>query len=94
LFDRRLIYEAKPAASPTAKGQMLPSLAGTFTIAARGRHVLTAEVVGSNTKAQIEWDAGSAASPWVVVRYYPGRANPAEPPFFAFAFQRTAYKIK
>jgi len=93
-FDRQLIYEAKPSASPTTKGQMLPSLAGKFPIAARGRHVLSAEVVATNTKAQIEWGTGSAASPWIVIHYYPGRATPAESPFFSFALQRNAYKIK
>lgn len=85
-LDRKLIYEGEPERAG------IPVLAGTLELHGSGRHVLIAEVASGPAKAQLEWVPH--ADSWVVIRYYPGRAEPGEPAFFTFSLQGSAYKLK
>lgn len=93
-LDRKLIYEATPSKASLGIHGVLSEVAGSFDLSARGRHVLVAKVSGSQTKAQLEWDANGTPYNWVVVRYYPGRQKSSEPPFFTFSLQHERFMLK
>lgn len=83
-LDRKLIHEGTPARSSLSPNPTIPAVAGTFALDSTVRHVLTAEAPATHTKAQLEWTPRLDGSAWVVIRYYPGRSEPGEPPFFTF----------
>ena len=93
-LDRKVIYEGMPTRASLGVHGVLSIVAGTFELSDKGRHVLVAEVPSGQTKAQFEWMPQNDPSPWVVIRYYPGRPEPGEPSFFTFSLQGEAYRLR
>jgi hypothetical protein len=93
-LDRKLIYQATPTKESLGVHGVLSEKAGSFDLSAPGSHVLIAKVPGSQIKAQLEWVANENKNTWVVVRYYPGRNEPSEPPFFIFSLQGEPFLLK
>lgn len=93
-LDRKVIYEATATAAKRGVHGATSEVAGSFDISGPGPHILVAEVPGSPVKAQLEWVPAHTQSDWVVVRYYGGRPEPFEPPFFTLSLQRSKFMLK
>ena len=91
-LDGKVIFEGLPVQSSLSNIPTTPTLAGPFALQAGIRHILWAEAPATSTRAQLEWTPRLDGSAWVVIHYYPGRHEPALPPFFTFALQGNSYK--
>ena len=90
--DGKVIFEGLPVRSSLGNIPTTPTQAGPFALQAGSRHILWAEAPATSTRAQLEWTPRLDGSAWVVIHYYPGRHDPAVPPFFTFALQGNSYK--
>ena len=93
-LDRKLIHDAVPERSRLGEPSMLPALAGVIETEDGAPHALVVEAAASGAKARFEWTAASVRSPWLVIRYYPGRSADGEPAFFTFSLQAAASVLK
>lgn len=93
-LDGKVIFDGLPTASSLSNIATIPAVAGPFALVAGSRHSLIAEVPATNIKARLEWTPRLDGSAWVVIRYYPGRSDPGNPPFFTFAMQATSHKLR
>ena len=91
-LDGKVIFEGLPVRSSLGNIPTTPTQVGPFALHAGSRHILWAEAPAANTRAQLEWTPRLDGSAWVVIHYYPGRHEPALPPFFTFALQGNSYK--
>ena len=91
-LDGKVIFEGLPVPSSLGNIATTPAQVGPFALQAGIRHILWAEAPATSTRAQLEWTPRLDGSAWVVIRYYPGRHEPAVPPFFTFAMQGNSYK--
>ena len=92
-LDGKVVFEGLPTPSSLSNIPTVPALIGPVALVAGSRHALIAEVPGSSARAQLEWTPRLDGSSWVVIHYYPGRGEPAVPPFFMFALQAEAHKL-
>ena len=93
-LDQKLIYEGTPKQGSRDESGPLPIVVGKFELDSGVKHVVTAEALASLTKAQLEWTPQQDPNNWMVIRYYPGRSDRKEAPFFTFLLQRAAAKLK
>lgn len=93
-LDVKVIFDGVPARSSFSNIPTVPAVMGPFALASGSRHSLIAEVPGANTKAQLEWTPQIDGSTWIVIHYYPGRSEPATPPFFTFSLQANPHKLR
>lgn len=93
-LDGKPVFEGLPQASSLRHFPALPVSIGPLQLFAGRRHTLTAEVPGAATKASLEWEPRLDGAAWIVIRYYPGRGDAANPPFFTFALQPGPQKLR
>ena len=93
-LDGKVIFEAVPVPSTVNHIPTVPEVAGPFSLAPGSRHDLIAEVPGGGARAQLKWAPSQDAGAWIVIHYYPGRADSNIPPFFAFAIQGSPHKLR
>ncbi len=94
VLDGKVIFEAAPLPSTLQNIPTVSAVAGSFAVAPGSQHVLIAEVPGAATRAQLKWAPSRDAGAWVVIHYYPGRADSNMPPFFAFAIQGARHSLR
>ena len=93
-LDSKVIFDGLPSRSSLSNIPTAPSVAGPFVLATGSRHALVAEVPATNIKAQLQWSPRLDGGAWVVIHYYPGRSEPATPPFFTFSIQANSHKLR
>lgn len=93
-LDRRLIYEGAPTKETLGVHGAMSVVVGSFDLRDGRRHVLVAEAPATGTKTQFEWSPQRDSSPWIVIRYHPGRPSSGDPPSFTIVLQEAAYKLK
>ena len=93
-LDGKVIFDGLPASSTLSNISTISAQVGPVALLAGSRHALIAEVPGASTRAQLEWTPRLDGSAWVVIRYYPGRGEPAIPPFFTFSLQANSHKLR
>jgi hypothetical protein len=92
-LDRKLIYEGTSKQGSQDAGPP-PIVVGKFELDGGATHVIIAEALGSRTKAQLEWTPQRDPTAWISIRYYPGRGDEKEAPFFTFLLRDAATKLK
>lgn len=93
-LDGKVIFDGLPTPSTLSNIPTIPAVVGPVALVAGSRHALIAEVPGVSTRARLEWSPRIDGSAWVVIHYYPGRGDPATPPFFTFALQANSHKLR
>ena len=93
-LDGKVIFDGLPTPSTLSNIPTIPALVGPVALVAGSRHALIAEVPGASTRARLEWTPRLDGSAWIVIHYYPGRGEPATPPFFTFALQANSHKLR
>jgi hypothetical protein len=94
-LDKKLVYDGATVTKPLAGPSVVPPIElGKFSLGAMVRHTLVAETTGTGIKSQTEWTPQVGGPAWLVVSYFAGRPEAAEPAFFGVALQNHAYLVK
>lgn len=93
-LDGKLIFDGVPVRSTLGNIPTLPAVVGSFDVSPEGRHELTAEAPTSGARARLVWTPKRGGSAWLVIFYYPGRADENIPPFFTLALQDSSHKLR
>jgi hypothetical protein len=87
-LDRRLVFQGRPVASATGDRAAVPIHIGSFTLDDEAKHSLVVEAASEpRVRSSFEWRGSLSSTPWVVVRFYPGRSQDREPAGFTFSLQ-------